>query len=147
MLDSKSFKIIIEKTPLVSIDLCIVCDSQIILGKRENEPLKGVWFTPGGPILKRNPKVVGFYRLIMKAGSDNFRTSAIQGIMKRIKVKGVEMVVYEPELDAEEFFGSKVITDIGRFKELSDVIVANRKADCLGDVDEKCFSRDLFGDN
>ena len=98
-------------------------------------------------IIKLKPKIVGFYRLVMKAGSDNFRTSAIQGIIKRIKAKGVEVVVYEPELDAEEFFGSKVITDIGRFKELSDVIVANRKADCLRDVDEKCFSRDLFGDN
>ena len=98
-------------------------------------------------ILKRSPNVVGFYRLVMKADSDNFRSSAIQGIIKRIKAKGVEVLVYEPELDAEEFFGSKVITDIGRFKELSDVIVANRKADCLRDVDEKCFSRDLFGDN
>ena len=98
-------------------------------------------------ILKRSPNVVGFYRLVMKAGSDNFRSSAIQGIMKRIKAKGVEVVVYEPELDAEEFFGSKVMTDIGRFKELSDIIVANRKADCLRDVDEKCFSRDLFGDS
>jgi UDPglucose 6-dehydrogenase len=98
-------------------------------------------------ILKRSPNVVGFYRLVMKAGSDNFRTSAIQGIMKRIKAKGVEVVVYEPELDAEEFFGSKVIADIGLFKELSDIIVANRKSDCLTDVDEKCFSRDLFGDN
>jgi UDPglucose 6-dehydrogenase len=67
--------------------------------------------------------------------------------MKRIKAKGVEVVVYESELDAKEFFGSKVITNIDRFKELSDVIVANRKADCLRDVDEKCFSRDLFGDN
>jgi UDPglucose 6-dehydrogenase len=98
-------------------------------------------------ILKKNPKTVGFYRLVMKEGSDNIRSSAIQGVMKRIKAKGVEVVVYEPELDAEAFFGSKVITDIGRFKELSDVIVANRKADCLRDVDEKCFSRDLFGDN
>jgi len=98
-------------------------------------------------ILKRSPNVVGFYRLVMKAGSDNFRSSAIQGIMKRIKAKGVEVVVYEPELDAEDFFGSKVMTDIGRFKELSDIIVANRKADCLRDVDEKCFSRDLFGDS
>ena len=98
-------------------------------------------------ILKRSPSVVGFYRLIMKSGSDNFRSSAIQGIMKRIKAKGVEVLVYEPELHAEEFFGSKVITDISHFKELSDIIVANRKADCLRDVDEKCFSRDLFGDN
>ena len=98
-------------------------------------------------IKKRNPKVVGFYRLVMKADSDNFRSSAIQGIMKRIKAKGVEVVVYEPELDEEEFFGSKVITDLDQFKEMSDLIVANRKADCLRDVDEKCFSRDLFGYN
>ena len=98
-------------------------------------------------ILKLNPKTVGFYRLIMKAGSDNFRSSAIQGIMKRIKAKGCEVVVYEPELIAEEFFGSKVITNLSQFKELSDVIVANRKTNCLRDVDGKCFSRDLFGDN
>ena len=96
-------------------------------------------------ILKKNPKTVGFYRLVMKVGSDNFRSAAIQGVMNCIKAKGVEVVVYEPELNAEAFFGSKVITDIGLFKELSDVIVANRKADCLRDVDEKCFSRDLFG--
>ena len=98
-------------------------------------------------ILKRNPSVVGFYRLVMKADSDNFRSSAIQGIMKRIQAKGVEVIVYEPQLEAEKFFGSTVITEISRFKELSDIIVANRKADCLKDVDEKCFSRDLFCEN
>ncbi len=98
-------------------------------------------------IRKFNPNIVGFYRLVMKADSDNFRSSAVQGIMKRIKAKGVEVIVYEPELEEEEFFGSKVITDLNKFKEMSDVIVANRKSDCLKDVEEKCFSRDLFGDN
>ena len=98
-------------------------------------------------IRKLNPNIVGFYRLVMKADSDNFRSSAVQGIMKRIKAKGVEVIVYEPELEEEEFFGSKVITDLNKFKEMSDVIVANRKADCLSDVEDKCFSRDLFGDN
>jgi UDPglucose 6-dehydrogenase len=98
-------------------------------------------------ILRLNPTTVGFYRLVMKEGSDNFRSSAVQGIMKRIKAKGIEIIIYEPELDAEDFFGSQVMTDIGRFKELSDVIVANRRAYCLKDVDEKCFSRDLFGNN
>jgi UDPglucose 6-dehydrogenase len=98
-------------------------------------------------ILKLKPKVVGFYRLVMKEGSDNFRSSAIQGIMKRIKAKGVEVVVYEPELDSSEFFGSTVIEDLDGFKKTCEVIIANRKADCLRDVDSKCFSRDLFGDN
>ena len=98
-------------------------------------------------ILKRNPKMVGFYRLVMKEGSENFRSSAIQGVMKRIKAKGVEVVVFEPELHSNEFFGSKVIADLDRFKDMSDVIVANRKAECLSDVDDKCFSRDLFGNN
>ena len=98
-------------------------------------------------ILKRDPKVVGFYRLVMKSGSDNFRSSAILGIMKRIKARGVEVVVFEPKLDAEAFFGSKVMTNLDQFKEMSDVIVANRKSDGLLDVNEKVFSRDLFGDN
>ena len=98
-------------------------------------------------ILKPNPKVVGFFRLVMKAGSDNFRSSATLGIMKRIKAKGVEVVVYEPELDVEEFFGSKVLTNLDQFKAKSDIIIANRKTECLKDVDGKCFSRDLFGDN
>ena len=98
-------------------------------------------------IRKLNPRVVGFYRLVMKKNSDNFRSSAIQGIMKRIKAKGIEVVVFEPELDEIEFFGSKVITDLIEFKKLSDVIVANRMSDVLNDVQSKCFSRDLFGEN
>jgi UDPglucose 6-dehydrogenase len=98
-------------------------------------------------ILKCNPKVVGFYRLVMKEGSDNFRSSAIQGVMKRVKAKGVHVVVFEPELNEEEFFGSKVMTNLAWFKEVSDVIVANRKSDSLRDVGEKCFTRDIFGNN
>ena len=96
-------------------------------------------------ILKLKPKTVGFYRMVMKEGSDNFRSSAIQGIMKRIKPKGIEVIVNEPELDTNEFFGSKVILDFDDFKETCDVIIANRKAECLRDVKEKCFSRDVFG--
>ena len=98
-------------------------------------------------ILKRNPKVVGFYRLVMKSGSDNFRSSAIQGIMKRVKAKGIEVVLYEPELGAEVFFGSKVVTDLGCFKEQSDLIVANRKTVELSEVEGKVFTRDIFGEN
>jgi len=98
-------------------------------------------------IIRLNPKLVGFYRLVMKADSDNFRSSAVQGIMKRIKAKGFEVVVYEPELKATEFFGSRVINDLDAFKEMSEIIVTNRHAECLRDVKEKCFSRDLFGDN
>jgi UDPglucose 6-dehydrogenase len=98
-------------------------------------------------ILKLKPKTVGFYRLVMKEGSDNFRSSAIQGIMKRIKAKGIEVVVYEPELDSSDFFGSIVIEDLNIFKKTCDVIISNRKADCLRDVDSKCFTRDIFGNN
>jgi UDPglucose 6-dehydrogenase len=98
-------------------------------------------------ILKHKPKIVGFYRLVMKSGSDNFRFSAIQGIMKRVKAKGIEVVVYEPELEQKEFFGSLVISDLVEFKLTSDIIIANRKSSSLKDVDYKCFSRDLFGDN
>ncbi|MDA9872574.1 UDP-glucose 6-dehydrogenase, partial [Candidatus Thioglobus sp.] len=134
---------------------CLPKDTRQLLANYDNVPQKLIQAIVqsnvtrkdfiANQIIKRKPKMVGIYRLIMKQGSDNFRASAIQGIISRIKAKGIEVVIYEPVLQESEFFNSKVINNLTVFKTVSDIIVANRLMEDIQDVADKVYTRDLFG--